>query len=110
MKNGGVMDEYPKSVQLKDGTKITLKVMIDTDLDGLIEFFKSVPDEDRLYLRSDTKDPEKVKRRFGKLNYDTMFPILAVMGNKIIGIATLFRSDFGWMRNLGEIRVVISYE
>jgi len=102
------MEEYPKSVKLKDGAKVLLRVMKDDDIDDVIEFFQSIPDEDRLYLRSDTKDPETVKLRFGKLNYDTRFPILAVINNKIIGMATLFRAEFGWMRNLGEIRVVIS--
>lgn len=102
------MEEYPKSVKLKDGTKVVLKVMTGDDLDNLINFFQAVPDEDRLYLRSDTKNPETVKRRFGKLNYDTMCPILSIIDGKIIGIATLFRPEFGWMRNLGEIRVVIA--
>ena len=102
------MEEYPKSVKLKDGTKILLRIMKDEDIDDVIEFFQSIPDEDRLYLRSDTKDPETVKLRFGKLDYDTRFPILAVKDNNIIGMATLFRAEFGWMRNLGEIRVVIS--
>ena len=102
------MDEYPKSVKLKDGTKVVLSVMTDDELDDVIDFFQAVPDEDRLYLRSDTKNPEMVKQRFGNLNYDTMFPVLVKIDNNIIGIATLFRSAFGWMRNLGEIRVVIA--
>lgn len=102
------MDEYPKSVKLKDGTNTNLRVMADNNLNDVIEFFQSIPDEDRLYLRMDTKNPENVTRRFGKINYDNMFPILAVIDNKIIGIATLYRAEFGWMRNLGEIRVVIA--
>jgi len=102
------MDDFPKSAQLKDNSKILLRVMTDADLDDVIDFFQSLADEDRLYLRSDTKNPENVKRRFGNLNYDTMFPILATIDNKIIGMANLFRTAYGWMRNLGEIRIVIT--
>lgn len=102
------MDKYPKSKELKDGTEITLKIMTDDDLEAVIAFFQSLPEKDRLYLRYDTKNPENVRRRFGNLNYDNMFPILVFIEEEIVGIATLFRAEFGWMRNLGEIRVVIT--
>lgn len=102
------MEEYPKSIEMKDGTKVKLIIMTDDDLDDVIEFFQSLPDEDRLYLRSDIKDPENVRRRFGDLDYDNMFPILVKIDGQLIGIATLFRASFGWMRHLGEIRVVIA--
>ena len=102
------MNTYPKSMELKDGTKITLRIMIDDDLEAVIAFFQALPEKDRLYLRSDTKNPENVRRRFGNLNYDNMFPILVILKEEIVGIATLFRAEFGWMRNLGEIRVVIT--
>ena len=104
------MEDYPKNFKLKDDTKVVLRIMTENDLDGVIGFFQNVPDEDRLYLRMDTKNPENVKRRFGRLNYDAMFPLLALVNTKIIGIATLYRAEFGWMRNLGEIRVVIAKE
>lgn len=102
------MDKYPKSKELKDGTEITLKIMTNDDLEAVIAFFQSLPEKDRLYLRSDTKNPDIVRRRFGNLNYDNMFPILVFFEEEIVGIATLFRAEFGWMRNLGEIRVVIT--
>ncbi len=102
------MDKYPKLKELKDGTEITLRIMKNDDLEGLIAFFQSLAEKDRLYLRSDTKNPEIVRRRFGNLNYDNMFPILVFFEEEIVGIATLFRAEFGWMRNLGEIRVVIT--
>ncbi len=102
------MDKYPKSMELKDGSKVTLRIMTDDDLEAVIAFFQSLPEEDRLYLRSDTKNPENVRRRFGNLNYDNMFPIFVLFEGEIVGIATLFRAEFGWMRNLGEIRVVIT--
>jgi RimJ/RimL family protein N-acetyltransferase len=102
------MDDYPKTIELKDGKKVTLQVMTNDDLEAVIAFFQSLPEEDRLYLRSDTGNPENVRRRFGNLNYENMFPILVMFEGEIAGIATLFRAGFGWMRNLGEIRVVIA--
>ncbi len=101
------METYPKTIELEDGTTISLEIMTDDDLPDLIAFFQSLPEEDRLYLRSDTTDPENVRRRFGKPDYDRMFPLLARAGGKIIGIATIWRASFGWTRDLGEVRICI---
>ncbi len=104
------METYPKSIELEDGKIITFSIMTDGDLEEVIGFFQSLPEKDRLYLRSDTANPENVRRRFGNPNYETMFPILARADKELIGMATLWRAAFGWMRNLGEVRVVIAPE
>lgn len=102
------MADYPKTVKLKDDSKATLKLMTDADLDSLFQFYKTIPETDRLFLRVDVSDKKNVERRFGNLNYDFVYPILAHLDGQIIGIATLFRSEFGWKRNLGEVRVLIA--
>ena len=102
------MDKFPKTIQLKDKTVIELKKMTGDDLDEVISFFQLIPEEDRQYLRTDITKSENIKRRFGHLNYENMLPIIARIDNKIIGVATLYRAEFGWMRNIGEVRVVIA--
>ena len=104
------MEEYPKTIELTDGSMVFLELMTDNELDELIRFFKHLPEKDRLYLRSDITDPENVRRRFGNLDYECMFPIIARVNDEIIGIATIFRASFGWMRNLGEVRICIAPE
>lgn len=102
------MAEYPKTVKLKDETKITLRLMVKDDLDSLFEFYKTIPETDRMFLRVDVTDKKNVERRFGNLKYDFVYPILAFDDKKIIGIGTIFRPEYGWKRNLGEVRVLIS--
>ena len=102
------MAEYPKSITLKDKTKIVLRLMEDKDMDSLVQFYQSVPESDRLYLRVDVTERKNLERRFGNLDYNHAYPILALENDKIIGVGTLFRPTFGWMRNVGEIRVVIA--
>jgi len=102
------MAEYPKTITLKDKTKIVLRLMEDKDMDSLVQFYQSIPESDRLYLRVDVSDRRNLERRFGKLDYNHAYPILALENDKIIGVGTLFRPTFGWMRNVGEIRVVIA--
>ena len=102
------MAEYPKNVKLKDETKITRKLMVEENLDSLFEFYKTIPESDRMFLRVDVTDKKNVERRFGKLNYDYIYPILAYDKDKIIGLGTIFRPSYGWKRNLGEVRVLIN--
>lgn len=104
------MGDYPKNIELTDGIMVTLELLTDNDLDRLIMFFQHLPEKDRLYLRSDITDPENVRRRFGNPDYDNMFPIIARVNGDIMGIATIFRASFGWMRNLGEVRICIAPE
>jgi len=104
------MAEYPKSVVLKDKKKIVLKLMEEKDLESLVNFYQSVPESDRLYLRVDVTDRKNLEQRFGNLDYNHVYPILALDDNKVIGVGTLFRPTFGWMRNVGEVRVVIDPE
>jgi RimJ/RimL family protein N-acetyltransferase len=102
------MESYPKKVRLKDDHELTLRVMTDDDLDDLVNFYRSIPEKDRLFLRVDVTNRKNVERRFGNLDYRYTFPILAFDNDKIVAIGTLFRPNFGWMRNLGEIRVLVS--
>lgn len=102
------MDEYPKEVSLKSGQNLILRLLIDNDIEALVQFFQELPEEDRMYLRSDVMKRENIVRRFGTLNYDKIYPVIALDRDKIIAIGSLWRAEFGWMRNLGEIRVVVS--
>lgn len=104
------MANFSKTIKLKDDTSVLLRLMVESDLDQLYEFYRSIPESDRLFLRIDVTDRSNVERRFGRLNYDIVYPILALVDNRIIGIATLFRAEFGWKRNLGEVRVLIAPE
>jgi len=102
------MDKYPKDVRLKNGTNIVLRMFTDEDMELLISFFQNLPTKDRMYLRIDVMQRENILRRYGNVNYDLMFPVLALSDSKVIAIGTLYRPAFGWMRNLGEIRVVVA--
>ncbi len=60
-----------------------------------------------MYLRLDVSKRENIMKRFGNVNNEIMYPVLALDGDQIAAIGTLYRAEFGWMRNLGEIRVVV---
>ena len=104
------MDKYPKSVRLKNSNDIELRLLNEDDIDMLVDFFQNLPIKNRMYLRIDVMKRENILKRFGTIDYTNMFPVTALVDSKIIAIGTIFRSQFGWMRNLGELRVVVSPE
>jgi len=103
-----VSNNLPKEVKLKDGKQIELRLLEKDDLPALITFFKELPVRDRMYLRSDVINPDYVMRRFGEVDSEKMYPVIAEIDGLIVGIGTLFRAEFGWQRHLGELRVVVS--
>lgn len=102
-----MLDGYPKTVTLKDGTALTLRPMTRDDEYDVARFFGSLPAETRRYLRNDVTDRKVIAKWMRELDYEKTLPILAERGGKIVASATLHRQTFGWGRHVGEVRVVI---
>jgi L-amino acid N-acyltransferase YncA len=101
-------EEYPKEVTLKDGFRCTLRPMNRDDEGALYRFFVSLPEKDRRYLRHDPTNRRILEKWCRELNYDKVFPILAVHERRVLANATLHRQTFGWGRHVGEIRITIA--
>ncbi|MDD3582323.1 MAG: GNAT family N-acetyltransferase [Desulfobacca sp.] len=99
---------FRKQGVLKDGTRVTLRPMNKDDREKLIDFFLRVSDEDRLYLRSDVRNPEVIDHWVNNIDYHKVFPLLAEVDGKIVGDATLHMRKTGWKRHLGNVRVVVA--
>jgi RimJ/RimL family protein N-acetyltransferase len=103
-----LLDRYPQRITLKDGTELILRAMNKQDERDLVEFFEGLEDADRLYMRNDVTNYRVVREWFNNLNYSRVFPLLAVHEGRIVANATLHRKPHGWMRHVGEIRIVVS--
>jgi len=101
---------YPKTVRLRDGTEVQLRPMVPEDRDALLAFFQRLPEEDRMFLKEDVTKPELIDRWAKNLDYDRVLPILALKGDQVVGDGTLHMDRFGWMRHVGEIRIVVAHE
>ncbi len=107
---GTELKNYPKKVALRSGQEVTLRLMTPQDESALLEFFRSLPEEDRMFLKEDVTDPSVIHRWAQTLDYERVIPILAIIGERVIADATLHRQSFGWSQHVGEIRVVTSKE
>lgn len=98
---------YPKRMQLQTGTVVTIRPMVKEDAGKLYAFFARVPREDRLFLRDDVAKREVIDGWARELDYEKVLPLLAVVGDNIVGDATLHRRKAGWTSHVGKVRIVI---
>jgi RimJ/RimL family protein N-acetyltransferase len=97
-----------KKVKLKDGTEVIIRPITIDDVDKSFEFFKSLPEEDRAYLRVDVTKREVVERRIVDMDFRNVRRIVAVYNDKIVADAALEIGTHGWEKHIGELRIVIA--
>jgi L-amino acid N-acyltransferase YncA len=103
-----LVTNYPKKISLDDGTPLTLRPLLKADGPALLEYFGSLPPEDRLCLKDDVTDPKVIENWIYELDYDNLLPLIALHNGDIVGDATLHFSPIGWTRHLGEVRLTTS--
>ncbi len=101
-----LLDAYPKTVRLKDGTSIQIRPLAHDDFDQLLAFYTSLSEEDRLFLRHDVSDPELVRRWTEELDFTHTVPLVAFDGDRLVGSGSLHTLPHEWMRHVGQIRLV----
>jgi RimJ/RimL family protein N-acetyltransferase len=99
------LTDFPKTVELKDGSRVCLRPLRSTDETPLLAFFHRLSPEDRQFLKEDVLRPEIVQGWCQAPDFARVLPLLAEQEGRIVGEATLHRHPGGWLRHVGEIRV-----
>jgi GNAT superfamily N-acetyltransferase len=97
-----------KTETLKNGKEVTIRLLTPKDLDKLVAFYRSLPPEDRKYLRVDVTDREVVAERIKLIAQGHVFRIIALAKNKIVADGALELSGEEWRKHQGEIRVIVA--
>jgi L-amino acid N-acyltransferase YncA len=97
-----------KTETLKDGKKIVIRKLTLKDLDKLMAFYRSLPPEDRKYLRVDVTERKLVAERIRLTEQGRVFRIIALYKDKIVGDGALELSGEEWRRHQGEVRVIVA--
>ena len=74
-----------KRETLKDGTKVLIRDLHLDDLDKLMKFYRSLPADDRVYLKVDVTKRKVVEQRLKLIEAGTVFRIVALHEDEIIG-------------------------
>jgi len=97
-----------KTETLKDGKKVTIRLLTLKDLDRLMIFYRSLPPEDRKYLRVDVTDRKVVAERIRLIDQGQVLRVIALYKDKIVADGALELSGEEWRRHQGEVRVIVS--
>jgi RimJ/RimL family protein N-acetyltransferase len=101
------MDGFPKSVRVRGG-ELSLRPLQRPDFEALHRFFTELPEADRLFLMYDVTKREAVQRFIDELDDKGALLLVAEHGGHLVGHAALRHPSHGWMRHVGEIRVVVA--
>jgi L-amino acid N-acyltransferase YncA len=99
--------QFPKTIRLKDGNEVLLRFLEAGDRDRLLEFFKGIPEEERVFLRDDFTRPEAVEARFRAIGRGRLVALVAETEGRIVGDATLDRRPTHWLHHVAEVHVVV---
>jgi L-amino acid N-acyltransferase YncA len=97
-----------KTETLKDGKKVTIRPLTLKDLDRLMAFYRSLPPEERKYLRVDVTDRKVVAERIRLIDQGQVLRIIALYKDKIVADGALELSGEEWRRHQGEVRLIVS--
>jgi hypothetical protein len=74
---------------------MTIRPMVPEDQDALLDFFRSIPPEDRFSLKDNVTDPTIIARWAQTLDYSRVLPLLAFLDGTIVGDGTLHHRHAG---------------
>lgn len=94
---------YRKVKVLPDGSRLLLRPLQKEDKQALIDLFARASFEDVALFRSDAANPEVVAHWVDNLDYRRVLPLVAFVGDLLVGDATLhfgehYHSHLAWVR------------
>lgn len=100
----------PKYVRISDGTRLKIRPLLKKDEKNLREYFLRLPPKEVARLKNDVTNPAVVEKMIYDLDYDSVFPLVAMDNGKIVGSAVIKFNPVGWTRHQAEIRGTVDPE
>ena len=101
------LQRFPKVVQLKDGTKATLRQLRRDDEKEFHGLFLSIPEPERMFIKHRVAEIETIRDWCRNIDYGRNLPLVGLVGGKIAGDATLHQQLGGWKRHVGRVSVLV---
>jgi RimJ/RimL family protein N-acetyltransferase len=94
---------YRKVKTLPSGARLLLRPLTKEDKEGFVDLFARATERDLELFRSDAGDQAVVESWVDTLNLERVFPLIAIVDDKIVGDATLhfgehYRRHRAWVR------------
>jgi len=101
------LQKYPKEIKLKDGTKSKFRPLRKDDEKAFHELFLAIPEAERMFIKHRVTELPVIREWCQHIDLGRNLPLVALMGNKIVGDATLHQQLGGWKRHIGRVSVLV---
>lgn len=98
-----------KKYQLRDGTEVIIRKLGEDDVDRSLTFFRSLPAEDRIYLRNDVTRREVVEERIRLMVSGRVERLVAIVGDEIVADGSLETEGYTWKAHVAEMRLLVAH-
>jgi GNAT superfamily N-acetyltransferase len=104
------LQQFPKTVKLKDGTKATLRPLRKDDEKDFHQLFLGIPEPERMFIKHRVTDIKVIRDWCHNIDYGRNLPLVGLLDGKITGVATLHQHLGGWKRQIGRVSVSVHPE
>jgi len=104
------LQKFSKAVALKDGKKATLRPLHKADEKEFHQLFLGIPEPERMFIKHRVTDLKVIHDWCQNIDYGRNLPLVALIGGKIVGVATLHQQLGGWKRHIGRVSVLVHPE
>jgi ribosomal protein S18 acetylase RimI-like enzyme len=101
------LQQYPKAIELKDGTKCRLRPLRKEDEKNFHDLFLAVSEAERMFIKHRVTEPAVIRDWCQNIDLGRNLPLLAVIDGKVVGDATLHQQLGGWKRHIGRVSVLV---
>ncbi len=99
------VDRYPRSLTLRNGGAVNLRLMTGDDAAAIQEFARGLSPDDLLFLRTDITSEAGIDEWVRNLKSGNTVSVVATGAGGVLGYALVHRNPASWTRRVGEIRV-----
>ena len=102
-----ILESYPREIGVGGRRTATLRLMEKSDRDRVLDFARSLPPDDLLFLRKDITASQVVDEWLRDIEAGRTITVLAEGEGELVGYGSLLRDESLWGRHMGEIRVLV---
>lgn len=106
---GSIRRTYPWTTTI-DGQEVTFRLMEPSDRQAVINFARSLNEEDLMFLRTDITQESTVDNWMNYLKNGRTISIVAEVDGRIAGYSSIHLNEATWTRHVGELRVLVGRE
>lgn len=101
------LQKFPKHVRLKENKRAVVRPLEKKDEKELHKLFLDIPEQERMFIKHRVTDIKVIRDWCKNLDFGRNLPLVALIGGKIVGVATLHQQLGGWKRHIGRVSVLV---